>query len=378
MQKKNFSSILIFLFLALEGATYNIVPASSLFVTDIYFLNLSLQKYGWLFVALGIGGGLGAYISSRCAERYGTYKLFFFSVLCYLIGFFLIGAVFISVLFKTLDALFFSLAHFFVGIGVGISLPILFTMILSLYPGKNRFSLMVFSIGIMVGAWIASYFFLEHHMTLVVLTIASLFLILFFLFDLFVDFPKALDTELRAASVKGLTSLRISIVLVAILDALFINWSILYFLRVKHLVSAEVIHVQMMSLSFLILSRIFFSVLLAKVSFRWIYMIVPFALFLASVLFTISNDFFLSLMFGTFGFLYSALFPSVFIAASLKYPLRITYVLGELFAIFLITAGFSATLLGLFQGIEWFFPIGASVSFLLFLVNIKEFRSLKN
>ncbi len=363
------SAILLFLYLTLLGVTWNLIPAASVLVTSFSFQGFTPGEYGVLFVTLGLGGLLGAIFAAFAGEKRGVALPFFLSLFSYMIGYFVLGLIIISFYSSLLDFIFILVGHFFLGLGIGLGIPASYAMILSFNPKRQNLSVMAYSIPVSLGAFLGSFQISLGSYGIAVMVIGLTYLLLVFLCDFFIVFPKGLEED-KKISLQGLWVSRATMICVAIMDALFIAWTLLYFKEIRQLSAAEASWLRNVGLMSFLSSRIVITFLLLKFPFRRIYFLVPFLLSAISFLFSFYTSLNIFLMFALFSFFYSPFFPFVFVAELERHPQRPLRVCGELFGIFSIIYSAAVLLFGHYSAPGWFFPLAALLSFLIFIFNL--------
>ncbi len=363
-------SILIALVFFFEGAIFVILAYASATVTSLFFQNYSLGQYGLIFFPLALGGLFSSLWIGKMAMKKGLHFCFSIGILSHLLSLFFVGAILLSITYPLYNIIFFSTSILFLGAATGIMHTVLNSLIAYHFPSKTEVAVTAFYIAVGVGAFVGS-FLLGKNFAIYILIFIVLLFTIFFLYDLFMDYPP-IEPVTEKKALTGLWLLLAAIFFWGIYEQLVYDWSVLFLLKEHGFSNTAAEWGHRALVIFFTISRIAFALILLVLSLRTVLFIAPLFLFLFSLggylAFDKFNAYFL---FSGIGFFYSSILPLALSFAIKYFPEQKPVAIGRIIGTFLAGFGLGSLTFGQLQAFGWLrlsdlFLLAAIIAFFVF------------
>ena len=303
--------ILLFLFGILESIRVTVTPALSQKLTSLGFLDFSLSQYGLLYLPFSLAAILAALWSGITIPKHGLNRIFNLAIGFDLLSMYLMGMTFLVADYQYLAFPCILAALFASGVGFGLILPAINTVLSSLFPNKTEIFITFFYLSLSIGSFIL-FFSLNsvmEHPELNVTLFFLLFILLYFAINFAGVFPKTFEKK-EETSLKFLWPSCLAILCTGILESLFFNWTLIYLAELKGFGSSASHDLYLSYLTFFTLSQLVFGFILFRFSFKILYIGVPFFL---SLVLLLTNFFFTEntalILFSLIGFFLACNMP---------------------------------------------------------------------
>lgn len=368
--------VLICILYVIQGASLfstSVVPFFKSFLLGMS-QSFSFLEAGVVYIPMAFGGLISGLWVARFGENKGLYKLLAIGILCFLLGYYLLGVILIT-LFSQIGMFIFVIAHLVMGSAEVILISTLLGLIYFFFPRRLDVALMWFYFASALGGALSSFIFRPENLVSMVITIAVSFIIIFLLFDFFVVFPPFNEKKERR-SLKGLGYVLGAMFFCGLYEPLLLNWTLHSLLGKSGVVSSGVNQMNVWAVTSFVVSRAFFAILLLKVPLRKLYWSVPFLMVCFSLVGALKPN---NFSFFVIVFLYGAISP-LLISFALKMipgvPMRVS---GKLIGVFICSYGLG---MWLFEEYTWVgrialdrhFELGVLLSLLILCFNLATLR----